>query len=146
MTATLIYDRQHELLTWAASRIECKKFRPEAKAIGIEADGAIRAVAVYEGFTEFDCDMHVAVDDSGKYLTRKILAAVFAYPFLQLNLRRISGRVAASNHRALKFDEQLGFEREGYHPHAAGDDDVVSLGMIRARCRFLPKHLTEAKG
>lgn len=137
MAGTMIYDRQAELLRWAADRIAVKRFRPEARAIGLEADGKIRAVAVFEGFSEFDCDMHVAVDDSGRYLTRSVLAAVFAYPFIQLNLPRVSGRVAAGNGKALRFDEQLGFKREGYHPKAAGSDDVISLGLLREACKYL---------
>lgn len=140
MESRLIFDDKARLLDWAQAQIGNDGFRPEATAIGYEIDGQLHAVAVYEAFTKYDCDIHVAVQDNGRHLTRGVLAAVFSYPFVQLGLLRITGRVIEGNAQALAFDHKLGFVTEGYHPRAAGlDKGVFVLGMLRESCRFLPK-------
>ena len=36
--------------------------------------------------------------------------------------------------------QHLGFVREGFHPKAGpGGSDLISLGMLRDTCRFIPK-------
>lgn len=140
MTGRLIYDEQERLLAWADEQIGgAGQFRSEAVAIGYEMHGELRAVVVYEAFTPHDCDVHIAIAKHGRGITRGVMAAAFAYPFVQLGLRRITGRVPESRVDAIAFDEHLGFVREGYHPHAAGDEGVVTLGLLRENCKFLNK-------
>lgn len=140
MESRLIFDDGQRLLDWAQQQIGNDGFRPEATAIGYEVDHQLHAVAVYEAFSKYDCDIHVAVADSGRHLTRGVLAAVFAYPFIQLGLLRITGRVIEGNVQALAFDHKLGFVTEGYHPNAAGPGKgIYTLGMLRNSCRFLAK-------
>ena len=136
----LIYGENERMLPWAAPRIGVTAFRSDAQTIGYERDGELVAVVVFDGFSHGDGYMHVASDGSRRWLTRELLTAAFAYPFIQCRLRRITALVPAKNHVALKFDEELGFRREGYHPHAAeSGGDIISLGMLREQCRFLPQ-------
>jgi len=115
-------------------------FRADARFIGYERDGELVAVTGFDGFSLVDCYMHVASDGTGRWLTREFLAASFAYPFIQCNMRRVTALVPAKNAQALKFDQHLGFRREGYHPQAADDGgDLISLGMLRENCRYLPR-------
>jgi RimJ/RimL family protein N-acetyltransferase len=137
MTAQLIYGDEARLLPWALDRIGLEAFRPDARAIGLERDGEIVAVTVFDNFSSADCYIHIASDGTKRWMNRGFLAACFAFPFVQLGLRRVTGLVAAKNTAALAFDENLGFAREGYHPHAAGDDDLITLGLLRENCRFL---------
>ena len=140
----LIYGHDHMLLPWAAERIGIGRFRDDARAIGIVNGENIRAVVVYDNFSSADCNMHVASDGSSRWLTREALCHFFAYPFIQLGLRRVTAPVPADNHRALRFDRKLGFVDEGYHPHALPNGDLVTLGMLRHRCRFIPKEYRHA--
>ncbi|AFN39134.1 acyl-CoA N-acyltransferase [Burkholderia phage BcepMigl] len=134
----LIYNDDDRLIAWAKECIGVPAFRPDACAIGQERDGRLNAVVVFDGFSTVDCNIHIASDGSSHWLTREFLTAAFAYPFIQCGLRRVTGLVPAKNVAALKFDEHLGFRREGYHPRAAHDGDLVSLGMLREWCRFIP--------
>jgi RimJ/RimL family protein N-acetyltransferase len=134
----LIYENEDRLIAWAKDRIGVPAFRPDARAIGQERDGVLNAVVVFDGFSTVDCNIHIASDGSRHWLTREFLTAAFSYPFIQCGLRRVTGLVPARNVDALKFDEHLGFRREGYHPRAAHDGDLVSLGMLREWCRFIP--------
>jgi|SRR5213595_165503 len=135
----LVYGEDERLLPWAAARIGLESFRPDARTIGLERDGVLVAVVVFDGFSSVDANMHVASDGSARWLNRAFLAACFAYPFVQCRLRRVTGLVPATNRAALRFDEHLGFRREGYHPRATPTGgDLISLGMLREHCRFIP--------
>jgi RimJ/RimL family protein N-acetyltransferase len=69
-------------------------------------------------------------------MTRSYLRAVFRYPFVQLGVRRVSGFVPASNAQAIRFNEHLGFKREGLMREALWDDDVIVFGMLRQECKY----------
>lgn len=136
----LVYDEPERCLTWAAQRIGVERFRDDAKAIGLQRGDALVAVTVYDTFSARDCHMHIASDGTRRWMTRAFLVACFAYPFVQCGLRRVTGMVPASNVDALRFDEHLGFRREGYHRCACVDGgDIVSLGMLKEACRFIPQ-------
>ncbi|HEX5362327.1 MAG TPA: GNAT family protein [Fluviicoccus sp.] len=139
MTTRLIYGEEHRLLPWARERIGIHAFRRDAYTIGLERHGELVAVVVYDGFSDVDVNMHIASDGTRQWMSKELLVAAFAYPFIQLGMRRVTGMVPASNKQALAFDEHLGFVREGYHPNAMPGDDIVSLGLLRENCRFIPK-------
>lgn len=134
----VVYGCEDELLPWALKVIGLDMFRPDAKAIGLKRDGEIVAVTVYDGFSQCDCNMHIASDGSKQWLSRAFLTASFAYPFIQLGLRRVTGLVPSRNSDALRFDTNLGFEFEGLCRDALPDDDIIILGMRKAHCRFIP--------
>ena len=135
----LLYGEDERLLPWATERVGVPSFRHDARTIGYENDDGLVAVVVFDGFSPVDVNMHIASDGSSRWLTRELLTASFAFPFIQCGLRRVTALVPARNTAALKFDEHLGFRREGYHPQAGKDGDLVSLGMLKEWCRFLPK-------
>jgi L-amino acid N-acyltransferase YncA len=139
----LIYGDDERLLRWAAERVGVSSFRKDAHAIGQQSDdGQLNAVVVFDTFSEVDCNIHVASDGSRYWLTRQFLTAAFGYPFTQCGLHRVTALVAARNVAALKLDQHLGFRREGYHRNAMPDGDLVSLGMLRENCRFIPQSKT----
>lgn len=143
MTAKLIYGEDDRLLPWAQERIGVT-FRDDAKTIGLERDGQVVAVVVFDNFSETDAYMHIASDGTRAWMSKSLLLAAFAYPFTQLGLLRVTGLVPADNADALRFDEHIGFEREGYHPKAGpGGRDLISLGLLREKCRFIPKGIEQ---
>lgn len=136
--SNLIYGEMERLLPWAQERIGVT-FRPDAYTIGLERDGEIVAVVVFDNFSECDANMHIASDGTRAWMNKELLISSFCYPFVQIGLKRLTGLVPAKNAQALAFDEHIGFVREGYHPDAHPDDDLISLGMLRKNCRFIPK-------
>lgn len=135
--ADVIYGCENELLPWAQERIGCGPFRPDAKTIGLKRNGEIVATVVFDGFSRCDCNMHIASDGTRRWMNKALLLSAFAYPFTQLGLRRVTGLVPAKNEAALAFDQNLGFEIEGRCRHALPDDDIIVLGLLRERCRFI---------
>lgn len=139
MASTLIYGDESRLLPWAQERIGVK-FRRDAYTIGLEREGHVVAVVVFDNFSDVDCNIHIASDGSRSWMSKELLASTFAYVFIQLGFPRVTGLVDADNEDALKFDEHLGFVREGYHPKAgASGGDMISLGMLRENCRWIPQ-------
>ena len=133
----IVYD-DDSMIPWAIERIGFKP-RDDVRAIGWRENGSLRAVTLYDGFSECDCNIHIASDGKPHWLNRGFLVAAFMHPFVQWKLRRVTGLVPAKNTQALRFDLHLGFEREGYLRHALPDDDLVLLGMLRENCRFIPE-------
>lgn len=127
-----IVGNDEKLIAWAGEKINFKP-RPDAKCIGLVSEKGIHAVTVYDGFSECDCNIHIASDGTRHWLSRKYLNLSFYVPFVQWNLRRVTGLVPAKNEDALRFDLHLGFEREGYLRQALPDDDLIILGMLRER-------------
>ncbi|HEJ7283140.1 acyl-CoA N-acyltransferase [Serratia phage Parlo] len=134
---SILYENSGELIAWAAEKIGFEP-RDDAKAIGWESSGVLRAVTLWDGFSVCDCNIHIASDGSGHWLSRPYLRASFMHPFVQWNMRRVTGLVPSKNSAALRFDLHLGFEREGIIRHALPDDDIIVLGMLRENCRYIP--------
>lgn len=137
MSKQLRYTDPEAMLAWAAERIGIGKFRADARAIGLELDGELVGVCVFDTFSTCDCNMHVASNGSGHWMTASFLRAVFAFPFVQCGLRRVSAPIDEVNVRALRFVRHLGFQREGYHPDASAAGAVISTGMLKKNCRYI---------
>lgn len=124
-------------LDWALSRIpKMQAWMGKSKSLAAVEDDRILGVVVYDGFTPYDVNMHIVIEDK-RCVSRRILKAVFDYPFNQLRLQRVTGLVPESNIAALAFDLRLGFVKEGRKRFALGDEDELILGMTREICPWL---------
>ncbi len=138
MGAILILGQKERCGEWARGRIaHVPSWGEWFEAIGLERDGALQAVVVYNLWSGADIAMHIAAVPGRRWMTRDFLRAVFRYPFVQLGCRRVTGYVPASNSDALRFDLHLGFRREGLMREALENgEDVVILGMLERECRW----------
>jgi hypothetical protein len=104
--------------------------------LGIEIDGELKAGVVYDGYSGWDINMHMAIDDR-RAVSRKTLKVAFTFPFITLACRRITGLVPSKNVKARRFDEHLGFVLEGVKKCALEDDDELIYGMVKENCRWI---------
>jgi len=88
------------------------------------------------------CEFAILIGDSarwGKGIGREVSAAVLAYGFDELNMNRIELSVIASNTRAERLYQGLGFVREGLKRQAqyrAGEYvDVILMAILRSERR-----------
>lgn len=144
MSSTLIYGQEERLLPWAQERIGIGPFRRDAYTMGLEKDGELVMVVVFDNFSAVDCNVHLCSDGSRRWMNKDILLAAMAYVFVQLKLNRITGLVPAKKTDVIAFDEHFGFEREGYCRKALPDDDLVILGLLRENCRFITEEQRNA--
>lgn len=113
------------LFTWLSSRVPLS-WSNDFRAIGWVEDGAIKAVAGYNGFHGQCCQMHIA-GEGRRWMRRAHLWSSFDYPFNQLGLEWMIGVVGESNKAALKMDYNLGFREFARIPDgfAAGEDLIL---------------------
>lgn len=133
----VIYGEDARVAKWVGDLVN-ENYAAGSAAIGLEQDGELIAGVVFDLYTGPSISMHVAAIPGKRWMTKDFLWRCFAYPFLQLQCNRITGLVRADNLVAQKFDEHLGFKREGLLRKAAADGtDYVLYGMLREECRWL---------
>lgn len=108
------------------------------KGLGLERDGELVAGALFEGYNGVNMWVHLAGDDSKRWMTKAYLHTCFDYVFNTAGCKRLSGQVEANNWQARRFDEHIGFSQEAVLKGAASDGgDVILYVMWRDQCRFL---------
>lgn len=135
----IVWDQPERVMQFVAERTGEDAYR-DYTAIGLEHAGELVAGVVYALYTGRGGSvlMHVASDGTRQWMSRSYLAACFRYPFVQLGCRRVTGLVRADNPEAQRFDEHLGFRREGLLRQGATDGiDMILYGMLASECRFL---------
>lgn len=124
-------------------KLACKDFLAQYTAVGrdwyegvgLSNGRELVAAVLYTDLTECNVQMHVA--GVGRWAIPMFLTAAFRYPFVQLGLARVTGLVDACNAKALRFNEHLGFVREGVIREGSLNGDVVVMGMLKSECVWL---------
>lgn len=133
---TPVYGRDQEVATWVQKHApHAEKGFRDYVAIGIERDGEIVAGCVYNEFRGHS--MHVSIASSTpRWATRTTLHALFAYPFRQAGVKRLTAYTGKTMTDVRQFLERLGFVEEGCVRQGFADDDCVIYGMLRDECRW----------
>lgn len=125
----LIFGHDREIAQWCGDQLGIKDFGP-CSAIGVARDGKIVAGAVFHQFRFPNIEITFATT-TPRWATRETIAAIMAYPFVQLKCRRLTAITEALNQPARAFLSRFGFTQEGYHPHTFAADDAVTYGLLR---------------
>jgi RimJ/RimL family protein N-acetyltransferase len=135
------YDRA--VAEWVRQRLPMIGEWGPATAIGIARGGELIAGVVYNNFRWLSIEASIA-STSPAWCSRRNLAAIFSYPFRQLQCRRLGALTEVTNQPARAFLCRLGFREEGVlrqalPPSAANPEgDAVIYGMTPEECRWLP--------
>lgn len=126
----LVYGFDTELAAWAASRIphmQGASFGP-CRSIGVmrgndpeDMNAPMMAVAVFHDYIPQvkTCQVSVA-SRTPMWARREIVARLLAYPFEELGVNLIWSAMRHDDERTLRFNEHLGFTREGVLRHRFG--------------------------
>ncbi|WWT39863.1 hypothetical protein [Microcystis phage Mwe-JY25] len=131
-----IGDDLMRVLAWASEAMRrfdpaWTGFRPEAQAIAHQSGGVMRAVAVYDLFSDSDCMFHLVSDGRPGWLTREFAVRALAYPFVQRRQRRLTCMVSEINRPSLLFTRRFGWTEEGRMRRAGSrGEDVILFGML----------------
>jgi RimJ/RimL family protein N-acetyltransferase len=143
MKSIVWYDTER-VMQFVADRTGEERY-DNCAAIGLEEDGQLIAGVVFQNHCGPNVLMHVASDGSRRWMTPAYLCACFRYPFESLKVRRITGLVRVDNVAAQKFDEHLGFVREGLMRQAASDGtDMIVYGLLKKDCKYLDGRYLES--
>lgn len=137
MAKTMVYNLP-SVVNWASNVIGgAERFPEDSPCIGLLEDGKLVGAVVYTMYTGTGVMMSVA-SSNRRWLNRPFLRAAFSYPFKQLGCRRVSGLVRVDNKDAQRFDEHLGFKREGLLRSADYDgEDLIMYGMLKDECKWI---------
>jgi len=135
---SVIYGQDERVLKWVEQRTNEGTFGFGSVGLGLEEDGELVAGVAFNMYTGASISMHVAAIPGRRWMTKEFLWRSFAYPFIQLKCNRITGLVREDNLDAQRFDEHLGFKREGLLRGACLDgSNMILYGMLKDECRFL---------
>jgi RimJ/RimL family protein N-acetyltransferase len=134
-----VFGKDKEIAEWVGIQLakDAEAFYP-CTAIGIEKEGKLIAGVVYNNYQpELLIEMSIASLDK-RWATRHTLRALFVYPFIQLNLKRVQALCSAKNEGVIMFLKKLGFTHEGTHPCGYhGGVTALSFGMLKSDCRWI---------
>lgn len=124
----------HKDLPWLIERVGCF-LTPAAKGVKVvDADGATRAMAIFDRWTYNCAEAHIAVDEP--MALRTLCREAFPWYFAERGV--LLGIVRASNAKALRLDRHLGFrEQTRVVDGVAKGEDLVILCMRRDDCRWV---------
>lgn len=129
------FEHEQSAIEWAKAILGISQPTGFCRAFSVvDAENRFTFVVVLSNFTNNGADMHTASDGTGRWATPdetvKMFNAVFGYAFDHLKMGRITGLVAASNTKARKFDEHLGFALEGTMRKALNGEDLCIYGFL----------------
>lgn len=110
----------------------------KSQAIGVLMGGELVAGVVYHDYRAPVGDIQLSVAaTSARWASRSVIRELLAYPFEQLQCRRLTATVRSDNLRALKFDIGIGFRVEGRMRdyYGRGIHQII-LGMLRDEWQF----------
>ena len=132
----IVLGRDPEVADWVARRIphvgSGEAFGP-CRAIGVQAqDGRPLGGVVFSNWQPACRSIEASfAADTPRWLTRRIIAAILAYPFVQLDCQRITTLTPRRARAARRFIDAFGFKREGLVRKGFGYDDAVVSGLLK---------------
>lgn len=105
-------------------------------AIGVTLNDELIAGIVFNNLRWPSIEASIA-STTPRWCSRRNLAAIFAYPFGQLDCRRVGAVTGVTNQPARAFLCRLGFREEGICRCALPNGDAAIYGMTEAECRWL---------
>lgn len=131
---TLVFDEAAHGVAIATSA-GCL-FRKGDRVISRVEDGVLFGGVIYTDGTDNSISLHLA-GFRPNWISRDLMWVSFDYPFVQLNLPVIFGRVRSDNVKALAFDLKLGFKEVARIGEVYKGADLVVLALRRSECRWL---------
>lgn len=137
----LVFSASAQVAEWTRERIPGVTDWGLCSAIGICEGGAPLAGVVYSNYRPGLCmDMSVAAQPKARWLTVAVLAQIFRYPFVQMDVGRVQSFIPEGNERSESLCRRLGFTAEGRMREGWYDGrDLLIYGMLRRECRWLRK-------
>jgi len=134
---------RHEIVADREAAIEfCRPYfqvgdDSSIKGICLLRDGQVIAATLYHDYNGANIWAHITGTPGARWLTREYLFEIFAYPFRQLGVKRVSLWIETNNLSSRQFAEKLGFVHEATLRGAGrGGLDATIYCMFREWCRW----------
>lgn len=136
----ITFDFSPAVVKWAEKQLG-ENFGLSA-GIGVVVDGIPAAAVVYSelrhGKSGNPHDIRASIVSVNKrWATRYSLSVLFAYPFHQLKVRRMTSVIAKRNKASRSLCERLGFRLEGTIRQGVEGDDLCVYGILKSEVKWL---------
>lgn len=130
----LLFGCSDLMAAWVRTRIlfmDPEGFGP-CQALGVQdSTGKIIGGVVFHSWNHHYRSMEVScAADSAKWLTRNLIRGILSYPFVQMNVQRLSSVTRTKDVRTRHVLEALGFTYEGTSRRLFGDHDGASYSLL----------------
>lgn len=98
--------------------------------------GQMLGGVIFSEFTGASVCIHVH-GYTGNWISKDMLWVTFHYPFEQLGVNMLLGKIDSSNTHALTFNRKLGFKEVARVPGVYPTGALVIMSMCRPDCRWL---------
>jgi len=136
----IVTDQKYsdDIRDWVSGQIGIGKIGGDYfSSIGIIKEGELVGGAIYHDFHGHMIDISLATTDK-RWCTRKVLRALFAYPFEKLGVIRLGVTCSKKNKNIRNLMKKLGFKQEGCARKAFdGKNDAMVYSMLNTECRWL---------
>ena len=127
----LVVGQDEQVTRWVQQQFPQIMSFGDCTAIGVARDNRLIAGIVYYNYHGHMLDISIAATDP-RWCTRRVVRAVFTYPFEQLNVRRVQVSVPKHDKRNRRMLERAGFKFEGKRRQACQDGaDACEYSMLR---------------
>ena len=124
----------HSAGHWTAECIDGKYFEAMSQSIGLKKNGEFVAGVIYENWNRRSITCHIAI--SGR-LTPRYLWAIFDYPFVVCDVKKIIVPVDATNSKSVKLVEKMGFTEEARIKDGMASGDLILYTLAKNDCKYL---------
>jgi len=131
----LIISNSDAVAYWVAEKTGGTWTPGRGTSIGRVKNGKIVGGIIYEDWNGANIMCHIAGE--GNWLNRSFLHAIFHYPFVHLEAKRMTAVISSTNEKCIKLVENMGFELESRLYQATPDGDLLVYRMFKKDCRFL---------
>lgn len=125
----LIFNADAALAAWAGDLLGMQIAKPNT-SIGVAHKNKIVAVAVFNNFRPPNIEI-TFVTTSARWASPGAVKAILRYPFVQLECKRLTAIIEATNQPARAFLCRLGFKLEGIHPDVFTSGAAETYGLLR---------------
>ena len=142
MTIQLVVGHDAQVARWVQGQFPQIISFGDCTAMGVVDGNKIIAGVVYYNYHRHMIDASIAATNP-RWCTRRVLRALFSYPFEQLGVRRIQMTVPKRDKQSRRALERFGFKFEGKRRGAMPDgSDATEYSMLREECKWLkePNH------
>jgi len=133
----LIRRHDDEIAEWIARELMIDRFRPTA-AVGVVWRGMLIAGIGFIRPQPHLAEAVIAATDR-HWATKNVLFGIFAVPFGEWRVRRLTAATAVANAPVRRFLERLGFQFEGVARRALKNgEDAAAYAMLADECPWYP--------
>lgn len=142
MTLSVLIGQDEVVKKWVSERVGGINFGLSVAMGFVENDNIVIGV-VYNNYFRSVLDTPISIEislasDGTKRCNRAVLKTIFAYPFIQLGVKRVQATCSESNADLRKFLEHAGFKFESIAREAwrfGGNSAVYS--MLKHECKWI---------